>query len=217
MNGRWWLAILIVGATGSAAPDAGGAILINEILADPAPLIGDANQDGVVSATQDEFVELANTAPDAVSLAGWTLADDVKVRRTFALDALIPGYGFLVTFGGLGLNNAGDTVTLRDAAGLIADLVSYGPEGGQDTSLTRAPDGSGPFVSHFALNGLQFSPGATVDGLAHLPQPADRSRSVPASGPVIPEPATGALLGLGLLIPALTRRDNGDGSIFPAS
>ena len=215
MGSRWWVVGAVSWMAGwLAVPDAGAAILINELLADPPALIGDANQDGVVSATQDEFVELANTAPDAASLAGWALADDLKIRRVFALDAAIPGYGFLVVFGGLGLNNAGDTVTLRDAAGLVADLVSYGPEGGQDTSLTRAPDGSGPFVSHFALNSLRFSPGATADGLPSLPQPTDESRSVPASGPVIPEPATGMLLGFGLLSSALTRRKIGDGSIF---
>ena len=37
-------------------------IFINEILADPDATNGDANGDGVVSSTQDEFVELVNVS-----------------------------------------------------------------------------------------------------------------------------------------------------------
>ncbi len=185
-------------------------ILINEILADPPGLIGDANGDGVVSVTQDEFVELINTEPFSVALAGWSLADAVKLRHRFAGAEAIPPHGFFVVFGGgassrlghaatatsgaLGLNNDGDTILLRDATGVLIDALSYGSEGGQDASLTRHPDAWGSFTPHNAIDGRPFSPGETVDGSALLAAP-----TVP-SHVAAPEPCSALLIGAGLLM-----------------
>src|SRR5262245_38769263 len=55
-------------------------VFINEILADPD---GDANGDGVVSGTQDEFVELVNVSGSFLDISGWTLSDASGVRHTF--------------------------------------------------------------------------------------------------------------------------------------
>ena len=204
---RWvvGMAIVVMGVGGGALPDARAAILINEVLADPA---GDADGDGVVHSTKDEFVELVNTDAGQVSLAGWTLSDAVQVRRTLDATAVISGRGFWVTFGSLGLNNSGDTVTLRDAAALPVDAFTFGPEGGQDTSLTRSPDGEGAFVLHTTVGGI-FSPGTTIGGLASLPplpQPEPEPELPPLpipddlpGGPVVPEPSSLWLLGAGLL------------------
>lgn len=219
----WVLGVGVVTGWLVVQPCAGAVILINEVLADPPALIGDANRDGTASTTQDEFVELANTGADPVSLAGWTLADDLKTRHLFAADTLIPGFGLFVLFSGgapagfahaatastgsLGLNNTGDTVFLRDAAAVLIDALVYGPEGGQDTSLTRAPDAVGPFTSHLALNGIRFSPGTTADGRAQLPAPVDiPTPPSPGADPMVPEPASFLLVGLGLLGSVLTRR-----------
>ena len=47
-------------------------IMINEILADPAPdLTGDANGDGERHATEDEFIELVSLSAQPVDLTGW--------------------------------------------------------------------------------------------------------------------------------------------------
>ncbi|MFQ5707058.1 MAG: lamin tail domain-containing protein [bacterium] len=167
-------------------------VVLNEILADPAPgLAGDANGDGVRSATDDEFVEIVNVGNSTVDLSGWKISDSVKDRFTFpsgtSLDpgefvvvfgggtpTGIPGQVFTVSSGNLSLNNGGDTVTLTDAAGVEQDAHTYGSEGGDDQSLTRDPDGTGPFVQHTNATGSAgalFSPGTTVDGKTMLPPP----------------------------------------------
>ena len=93
-NGMMCLAIGSVVCLGHHRADA--VILINEVLADPPAIIGDANGDGIVSSTQDEFIELVNTASSAVSLDGWTVADLIGIRHTFAAGDAIPGLGFFV-------------------------------------------------------------------------------------------------------------------------
>jgi hypothetical protein len=198
--------LLVVGAMAWRPTAAEAVILINEVLADPSALSGDANGDGVIHTTQDEFIELVNTGSDPVSLASWTLSDLTGIRHTFSLTSAIPSLGFFVVFGGgsptgfasfdvastgtLGLNNTGDTITLRDASATILDIVSYGAEGGMDMSLTRFPDATGPFTKHSDINSLPFSPGMTVDRASHLP---DTSHS-----PSIPEPSSLILLVAGL-------------------
>jgi len=209
-------------------------ILINEVLADPPTVHGDANRDGASNTTQDEFVELVNTAADSVGLANWRLADAVKVRHVFSSGDAIPSRGFFVVFGGgapqgfphadvassgtLSLNNAGDTLTLRDASGTLIDTFTYGTEGGHDTSLTRSPDAVGPFTLHVALNGVLFSPGTASDGSLNLPNPphADaptapfnpdpRDPLDPPRSPIIPEPHACFLFGQGVLTLIAIRR-----------
>ena len=190
--------VLAVGLMAAVRPPAGEAgILINEVLADPA---GDANGDGAVHASRDEFVELVNAGVDPVPLAGWSLSDLVQVRHIFAGAESLPGFGFFVVFGGgspqgfgasaatassggLGLNNTGDTVTLRDAGSSVIDAFTYGAEGGMDVSLTRSPDAAGVFALHSAVSSLPFSPGATVDGHSNLPHPEPALEPEPAPEP----------------------------------
>ena len=137
----WCAGLLVLGAIGWEPRSAEAVILINEVLADPSALFGDANGDGVISTTQDEFVELVNTGSNPVSLASWTLSDLTGIRHTFSLASSIPSFGFFVVFGGgspsgfpdvavasagtLGLNNTGDTITLRDATSSIIDIFCF--------------------------------------------------------------------------------------------
>lgn len=222
---RWWLVcagIVVVGV----APQAEAVIVINEVLADPA---GDADGDGAIRATKDEFVELLNTGPTQVSLKGWQLADALNVRHTFA-DADVLGSGrFFLVFGStastgtLSLNNANETVTLFDAAHQPVDTLAYGSEGGKNASLARQPDGTGAFALHALLDGQAFSPGRTLDGLTTwppaippqdptpLPEPLPELPPVEmpplpeeSAAPMVPEPSSWLLLGAGL--PWLRRR-----------
>lgn len=164
-------------------------MVINEIHADPALLIGDANGDGSVDGVEDEFVEIVNNTLASVDLSGWTLADGVGTRHTFpAGSILISGCSVLVFGGGsptgsfgnslvqvsssgtLGLNGLGDMITLYNLASIVVASYSYGLEGGDDQSLTRAPDiiGGEPLVKHSLAEGSGgaiFSPGTRLDGI----------------------------------------------------
>jgi Calx-beta domain-containing protein/lamin tail-like protein len=141
-----------------------GDLVLNEIHADPHLTQGDANGDGVVSSDGDEFVEVVNVTAKTLALGSVTISDALAVRYTFPdAEVLAPGCA-VVVFGGLVLNNGGDTVSI--ALGDTAlTLVMYGPEGGQDQSLTRAPDLTGDFVQHLTANPeRRYSPGRKADG-----------------------------------------------------
>ncbi|MCI0696641.1 lamin tail domain-containing protein [candidate division KSB1 bacterium] len=163
------------------------SLIINEILADPGSTNGDANGDGTIDTGQDEFIELVNVSGAALDISGWTLSDAVQVRHTFPAGTTVTNQCGIIVFGGgtptgsfgnvvvqvastgqLGLNNAGDTVTLKDGATVIA-TYTYGPEGGNDQSLTRGPDITGPtpLVQHASATGAGgrlHSPGIRVNG-----------------------------------------------------
>ncbi len=168
-----------------AAP-AGGWV-INEIHADPHATFGDANGDGIVNTTQDEFVEIVNVSGAAVDISGWTLSDAIGVRHTFPSGTEVKDQCAAVIFAGgtptgafgsgvvqvassgqLGLNNTGDTVTLMNGSTIII-TYTYGSEGGNDQSLTRDPDltGAEPLIQHLSASGAagrRFSPGTKIDG-----------------------------------------------------
>ncbi|MCC6986379.1 MAG: ExeM/NucH family extracellular endonuclease [Anaerolineales bacterium] len=172
------------------------AIVINEILADPDATNGDANGDGAVNTTNDEFVEIVNNEPSSLDISGWTLSDGVSVRHTFPANTVIPASCSIVVFaagtptgtfghslvqtsstGQLGLNNTGDTVTLNNGAVDVASYV-YGSEGGDNQSLTRDPDvtGADPLVKHTTATGsggALFSPGTLIGGSQFAGCPAE--------------------------------------------
>lgn len=73
---------------------------LNELLADPGTLDGDANCDGVINTTQDEFVELVNDTGAVVDLTGGTISDAIQVRHTFPAATVLQPGGVLLVFGG---------------------------------------------------------------------------------------------------------------------
>jgi hypothetical protein len=177
--------------------------VINEIHADPDSIVGDANQDGQVSTTEDEFIEFVNVSGVGQDISGFTLSDTVAVRHEFAAESWLPAGCAVVVFGGgtptgdfgsaqaliassgsLSLNNGGEDVTLADADGQPMAAVSYGSQGGGDQSITRDPDLTGEFVQHTTVNGGTgplFSPGTRVDG---APFAADCESLPPTDPPV---------------------------------
>ncbi|PEN14915.1 hypothetical protein CRI94_01075 [Longibacter salinarum] len=168
--------------------DNDAVLVINEILADPAPdAAGDANGDGTRDGSEDEFVEIYNSGTESVDLSGYVIQDGYGDRHTFPTGTTLPAETAVVVFGGgspsasipgvvqtassgmLGFNNSGDTVTLVNAGGGTVGTASYGSEGGNDESLTREPDFTGSFVQHSTASGsggALFSPGRTLDGSA---------------------------------------------------
>jgi len=88
--------------------------------------------------------------------------------------------------GALGLNNGGDSVTLSDGVNSAA-VVSYGGEGGDNQSLTRDPDITGPepLVKHSTATGsggALFSPGTMIDGSNFDGCPGKKIHQVQGSG-----------------------------------
>lgn len=154
-------------------------IVINEILYDPN---GDANGDGVISSSEDEFVELYNTGLVAIDLTGYTLEDNVLNRHTFPSGTILDPESFITVFAGgtptgingitqvassgfLGLNNGGDNVTLRNSEGTLIANYDY-PGTTDDQSIAREPDFTGSFIQHLSItsNPVMFSPGENNDG-----------------------------------------------------
>jgi len=168
-----------------------GQLVINEIFYDPAgDLTGDANGDGVRSATNDEFVELVNTSDASVDLTDWVINDGNGFRHAFLDGTILASGQAIVVFGGgtptgefggaivqtassdgLGLNNGGDTVSVLNAESIVVTSYQYGTENVDDESIVRSPDLTGvePFVAHSSVaesGGTLFSPGTKIDGSA---------------------------------------------------
>ncbi len=170
---------------GAEAPS---PFVINEILADPAlDLAGDANGDGIRDSSEDEFIEIVNVLDVDIDLSGAVLSDGAADRHVFPDGSVVGAQCSIVVFGGgsptgvfggaavqtastgfLGFNNGGDSATLVLDGRTLA-TYTYGPEGGNDESLTRDPDITGPepLVGHSTATGsggALFSPGTAIDG-----------------------------------------------------
>ncbi|HYP02464.1 MAG TPA: Ig-like domain-containing protein, partial [Pyrinomonadaceae bacterium] len=203
-------------------------LLINEIFADVPPddsstvaVEGDANRDAARSSSDDEFVELTNHSRATVDISGLTVSDATSRRFTFPAGTLVAAGRAVVVFGGgappqgdpafggatvfnaaaLGLNDAGDTVTLKLPVGdteITIATQSYGtgaasaPPAPGDQSLTRSPDAGtnstgGDFVAHTLVPDAAtraFSPGTRADGTPFESPPISRVSVVPESATI---------------------------------
>ena len=128
------VAVGFIVALGSAGAQAESAVVINEIFYNPTDADdGDA-----------EFLELHNTSNAAIDLTGYTLDDENSAAEgeTLTLAGTLPagGYAIITPTGydavarwgvapistiDFGLSAGGDTLTLRDANGNIADDLTY--------------------------------------------------------------------------------------------
>ncbi len=181
-------------ATSVAAVTApgGAALLVNEVL---------ANEPG--AATSGEMIELVNTSAVAIDLTGFTISDGVTVRHTFGATTLGAGRA-LAIFGGaagvpagltnavasstgsLSLGNGGDTVTLRDAGGVVVDAVTYDATlaSSDGVSFNRNVDGSPAATAwalHTTLAAALASPGKRTDGADFTPQSPPPDAGAPDS------------------------------------
>lgn len=136
--------VLLLGANGAPA-----AVVVNELLANPAT---DWDGDGGVDIKLDEWVEVLNTGPETVDLAGYFLRDGTGDTPHLGLSGVLaPGEVALFDGGdavvwqeandagssGLSLNNGGDTVQLMvvdpadPAAYVVLDSRTYLPHEGE--------------------------------------------------------------------------------------
>ena len=167
----------------TAAPPA-ARLVVNEVLADPGGVV-DANGDGVLSSSEDEFIEIVNIGDVAADLSGAVLSDAFGDRLTLPAGTVVaPGQALLIFGGGsldpdrfpgaaivtgggsLFLNNGGDSVTLRDSEGETLASLSFGAA--DDQSLVRSPelDGGAAMVAHLSVSASPASPGTRADGSA---------------------------------------------------
>jgi hypothetical protein len=153
-------------------------LVINEFQADPDASNGDANGDGTVNTSQDEFIEIYNASGGVLDISDYTINDSSGLRHTFPKGTTIPAGAVIVVFGGgtptnipcltqvasvgyLGLNNGGDTIIIKDDSSTTITSYTYGAEGGDNQSVARGTDLTGSFVKHSTIGGnsVLFSPG----------------------------------------------------------
>lgn len=166
------------------------AIVVNEVYPAVDNFNGDANGDGEIVNSLDEFVELVNASDAPYDLSGFTLQDAATIRHTFPEGSIVdPGCavvvfgggniqeGLLEEFGnalvqkanganefGLSLNNSGDFVTIRNLDDIEVAGASWGPVSFEDGSLTRSPDITGDFDFHPIVGFDTFGPGYDING-----------------------------------------------------
>lgn len=182
--GNWRSSVLIKGSPGASESVAPVGVVLNEIMAhtdysDPAHAGFDSN----------DWIELYNPLPDAVSLEGYYLSDDASALNKWAIPSqVVPPYGHIVfdevtgfhqyLTNGFGLSKAGDQVFLSCLPGngqdRVVDSISFK---GQDRleSIGRYPDGgpawgslvpsrggsNGPVCIHLVINEFMYHPPMT--------------------------------------------------------
>ncbi len=187
-SSRYMLDIRIV-STAPVAP-AQGDFVINEIMA--ADNASDTNCDGSTTDTVDEFIELVNVSVNTLNLAGVAVFETgvpLTARHTFAAGTTVaPGQAivlwgggapacpgvtnFAVAAAGLGLNDDGDTITIRSAGATpitLAVRAFTDAEAVNNVSLNRSPDVIGTaFALHTAVSGAvgAFTPGKKANNTA---------------------------------------------------
>jgi hypothetical protein len=117
----------------AALPSPESKVVINEIMADPTPVVGLPDR---------EFVELYNPETAQVNLKGWVLGLGSKQKIfpdvTIAADGylLVTGtggskdlqsFGQVVEISGFSINNSGLLIVLMDPENRMADQLSYAP------------------------------------------------------------------------------------------
>ncbi len=155
-------------------------LIINEILADPPDgNDGDANQDGIRSSSEDEFIEIYNTQNHAIDLSRIKIAvgKETTIKHEWETGQIIPAKSFIVLFSGgtpieklnntktfvsnksLSLSNSGSSIFILSNETVI-NKVTYGSEAGKNQSLTRASFSSPSLVLHSEVYpNILFSPG----------------------------------------------------------
>ncbi len=148
-----------------AAPDAAGAVLINEVA-----------WMGTAANSADEWVELFNSSASSVDLTGWGLYEAGGSTLILNLSGTIAANGYYLIersddnsvsdiaanvfgpFAGNGLNNSGEYLVLKDATGAVVDSVDASARwpAGDNTSkasMERKTDGAWQTNAGTTING----------------------------------------------------------------
>lgn len=111
------------------------AIIINEILGDPAG-----------SETTGEWIELYNNSKNTVDLSGWIISDLTGAINQYVIPdgTAIKGWGYMTIYrskSGITLNNDGDGAALYQPNNKLLSQTKYSNSGDEGWSWARAPDG----------------------------------------------------------------------------
>ena len=158
------------------------------------PLHRETPSDSNVFSVEDEFVEIANLGQADVDMAGWSLSDAVALRSNFYEGDVLAKRGAVIVYGGrlsgsepvldegilalpatestsgLGLNNSGDTITLRNADGHVIDRIKFGKPSSKG-SMTRNPGLNGAFADHSTVADAAVSAGTWPSGAPFTEDP----------------------------------------------
>lgn len=150
MARRAWLPFLLILTAAASGSEA--AVRLNEFVT--GNLTGITDEDG----DHEDWIEVVNTGPAVVNLAGCGLSDDPAdpLKWTFPTCALAAGQRLLVFASGkdrtgaelhanFKLDSGGEPLLLADAAGDSLDRVDTGPLPG-DIARGRLPDGGGDWL-----------------------------------------------------------------------
>jgi hypothetical protein len=184
--------ILMLALCGAAPLMSPGAVLINEIMADPA---SDWDGDGAYQYRDDEWVEVINTGPGIVDLAYFGLKDASSETARLRLNGILEPGEVKVFYGsdavawqqeqgtgsaGLSLNNSGDVLDLlfyEEDGPQILDTVAYQAHEAEDDRSCGLDPETGAWMLYDALNphsgdAQPLGTGcAPTPGLANLCQP----------------------------------------------
>ena len=165
------------------------SLIISEVLADPPEgPAGDANQDGECDPYEDEFIELYNTGPVPIALAGWRLGDAGPLSGYFRFppDAVIDPGSYVVLFGGG--NPSGFTIPVYTDDGTIGDGLT---DSGESIHLIDDHGHEISFLSQSAWPNAQSLVCTSPDDEAFVPHKTASQTKAPFSPGYAPEPPTG--------------------------
>ena len=138
----WSPATTINGGSTLPAPQPPITVVINEVLADATT---DANGDGTVDASQDQFIELVNASDTTpVDLSGFAVGDASSTTFTFPSGYTLAPNAFVAVFGGGDVSNVPgyNADPLQTRAFAASGTLGDGLTAAGDVAVLLSPDGA---------------------------------------------------------------------------
>lgn len=155
-------------------------IMINEFLVDPPDgLAGDANHDGIRSASADEFIEIVNTTNHDIDISNYKLltrtdGGNPTLRHKFSVPTILSAGTAIVVFGGgnFDLKNSafGESLAMKASTGSLSLNNSGGSimlQGNDDSELTSITYGADSAIAVVTNQSVSRAPDLTGPFTAH--------------------------------------------------